>query len=170
MRTLLLTLLVMGTLAVADGPARAQREQPAQKRKPNFTVGKDTTRATGPVDADGYIVGAPELVAEVAASNASYDLHDKLEVYRQNGVREYLVWRVFDRAVDWFVLRGGRYDRLSPTPPGVYRSEVLPGLWLDPAAIMGGDLARVLQVAQHGISSPEHTVFVDRLRQAGGQP
>ena len=39
--------------------------------------------------------GAPELIAEVAASGASIDLGDKLRAYRRNGVREYIVWRVY---------------------------------------------------------------------------
>src|SRR3712207_2183445 len=30
------------------------------------------------IDADGYIAGGPELVAEVAATSENYDLHDKL--------------------------------------------------------------------------------------------
>ncbi len=47
---------------------------------------------------DDYVEAAPELVAEVASSSVSYDLNTKLEVYRRNGVREYLVWRVRDRA------------------------------------------------------------------------
>src|SRR5262245_11710260 len=47
------------------------------------------------IDADGYLVGGPELVGEVAATSANYDLHDKLEAYRDNGVQEYVVWRVF---------------------------------------------------------------------------
>ena len=64
------------------------------------------------IDAEGYIEGAPELVAEVASSSASYDLHAKLRVYRRNGVREYLVWRVLDREIDWFVLRAGQYERV----------------------------------------------------------
>jgi Uma2 family endonuclease len=118
------------------------------------------------IDADGYIVGAPELVAEVAATSANYDLHDKLEVYRRYGVREYVVWRVFDRAIDWFELREGRYERLSSGPDGLFRSGILPGLWLDPAALMSGDMLRVLQVAQQGASSPEHAAFVAGLRQA----
>ena len=58
------------------------------------------------IDDEGYINGAPDLVAEVAASSASYDLHDKLDAFRRNGVREYIVCRVLDRRVDWFVLRG----------------------------------------------------------------
>ena len=65
------------------------------------------------IDDKGYIVGAPDLVAEVAASTVSYDLHDKLRAYERNGVREYVVWRVLDHEVDWFVLRNGHFEKLS---------------------------------------------------------
>ena len=37
---------------------------------------------------DDYIEGAPELVAEVAASSAAKDLHDKKRAYWRNGVQE----------------------------------------------------------------------------------
>src|SRR5215510_5588951 len=116
------------------------------------------------IDADGYIEGAPELVAEVAASSASYDLHAKPRVYRSNGVREYIVWRVLDKEIDWFVLRAGQYERLPVDAEGLYRSEVFPGLWLDPAALLRGDLATVLTVVQRGLASPEHDAFAARLR------
>lgn len=106
------------------------------------------------VDEDDYVEGGPELVAEVAASSASIDLHAKLRAYQRNGVREYLVWRVLDGAIDWFVLRWGRYAPLKPTNEGVYRSKVFPGLWLDAAALARFDLARVLEVAQQGVASP----------------
>jgi Uma2 family endonuclease len=112
-----------------------------------------------------YIGGAPELVAEVAASSASYDLHDKLRAYRRNGVCEYLVWRVWDREIDWFVLRDDEYQRLPLGAEGHYRSRVFPGLWLDPAALVRGDLAQVLSVLQQGLASIEHTEFVRRLEQ-----
>jgi hypothetical protein len=115
---------------------------------------------------DRYIVGGPELVAEVAATSVNYDLTDKLDVYRRNNVREYVVWRVFDREIDWFVLRGGQYERLALSPEGFFKSEVLPGLWLDPAALIRGDMARVAQIAQLGITSPEHAGFVTRLQEA----
>src|SRR5262245_10348691 len=58
-------------------------------------------------DDDGYLIGGPDLAAEIAASSVSYDLHDKLQAYQRNGVREYIVWRVEDFAIDWFVLRSG---------------------------------------------------------------
>jgi len=116
------------------------------------------------IDADGYIEGAPELVAEVASSSASYDLHAKLRVYRRNGVREYIGWRVLEQEIDWFVLRAGQYERLPLDAEGLLRSEVFPGLWLDPAALLRGDLTTVFAVVQRGLASPEHAVFVTRLR------
>jgi Uma2 family endonuclease len=111
---------------------------------------------------DGYVTGAPELIVEIAASSASYDLHEKLNAYRRNGVREYVVWRVWDAAIDWFVLRGGRFEPQQPRD-GIYRSQVLPGLWLASDAVLQGDLARVLAVLQQGLASPEHAAFVAGL-------
>lgn len=115
------------------------------------------------VSADGYVTGAPELVCEVASSSRSFDLGVKLQLYRQFGVREYVVWRVGDDAIDWFALRGDRYEPLPTGPDGLYRSEVFPGLWLDPAALIAGDMGRVLAVVQQGTAAPEHQAFVRRL-------
>lgn len=105
---------------------------------------------------DGYIHGAPELVVEVSASTVSYDLHDKLTSYRRNGVREYVVWRVQDRELDWFVLREGRFVRAEADEDGIYRSEVFAGLWLDSVSLIAGDLAKVLAVLQAGLDSESH--------------
>jgi Uma2 family endonuclease len=113
---------------------------------------------------DRFLEGSPELIAEIAASSVSYDLHDKLHAYRRNGVQEYVVWRVWDEAVDWFVLRQGRYDPLTPRDDGVFCSEVFPGLWLDPGAVVRNDFARVLEVLQLGLESAEHASFVNTLR------
>jgi Uma2 family endonuclease len=112
---------------------------------------------------DDYIEGGPELVVEVAASTASIDLHSKFRVYRRHNVREYVAWRVLDRAIDWFVLREGEYQRLPLGADGIHRSEVFPGLWLDSKALVGGDLNRVLGVLRHGLADPTHGVFVARL-------
>jgi Uma2 family endonuclease len=111
----------------------------------------------------GFIEGAPELVVEVAASSVSYDAGKKLHVYRRNEVREYILWRIEDEALDWFILRDGRYDQLAPAEDGILRSEVFPGLWLDRDASLHGDLLRVKAVIEQGIASPEHAAFVDRL-------
>jgi Uma2 family endonuclease len=118
-------------------------------------------------DAEGYVEGAPELVAEVAASSASYDLHDKLDLYRDQGVREYIVWRTEDAQFDWFVLTRRRtYVPLPAGADGTLRSRAFPGLWLDPTALLTGDRARILAIVQQGIASPEHAAFVEKLRRA----
>ena len=118
---------------------------------------------------DGYIVGAPELLAEISASTVSMDMKTKLEVYRRCKVREYLVWRIEDEEIDWFVLRRGRFVKLT-SEDGIVRSETFPGLWLDPIALVAMNLARVLEVGRLGVACPEHAAFVARLRAAGKTP
>jgi hypothetical protein len=118
------------------------------------------------IDLDGYIAGSPELGAEVSATTTRVDMKTKFKVYRRNEVREYLLWRVAKKKVDWYVLRGGDYELLSPGPAGYLESEVFPGLWLDPAALVNGDVARVHDVLQQGLRSREHADFVARLRAA----
>jgi Uma2 family endonuclease len=113
---------------------------------------------------DDYVVGGPEWAGEIAASSVSIDLHKKFRVYRRNLVTEYVVWRVLDNAIDWFVQREGRFEPLSVNAAGYYQSEVFPGLWLDPVAMAHGDAAKVLQVLQRGLATPEHTAFVARLQ------
>jgi hypothetical protein len=118
---------------------------------------------------DGYITDAPELAAEVSASTVGLDLGAKFQAYRRNGVREYIVWRVLDNDIDWFILRGEQYERLAADDAGIFRSEVFPGLWLDKAALLTGDLPRVHAVLQQGLHSAEHQAFARKLQQHAEQ-
>ena len=116
------------------------------------------------VSEDDYIEGAPELVAEIAASTVSYDLHDKLRAYRRNGVQEYIVWRVDDKQVDWFQLVEGNYVRMEPDESHIIQGQVFPGLRLAVHALLNGDLATVLAEQQKGIGTPKHSTFIERLQ------
>src|ERR1051325_5846217 len=98
------------------------------------------------IDSEGYIRGGPEIIGEIAASSASYDLHEKMRLYLKYQVREYLVWRTYDKAFDWFVLGKRKYNRLTPDSEGVFRSHIFPGLWLDAAALLKRDYATVTKV------------------------
>lgn len=111
----------------------------------------------------GYITGSPELVAEVSASTASIDLNMKLTAYQRNNVLEYIVWRVYDEAIDWFVMRDGYFAPLVPDTQGILKSETFPGLWLDVAAMLQRDLEKVLVVLNQGLASPEHVAFIASL-------
>jgi Uma2 family endonuclease len=115
------------------------------------------------ISEDGYLEGGPELIVEVAASSASYDLHDKLNAYRRNGVREYVVWRVEDGVMDWFRLEAETYVRITPDARGIIRSRAFPGLWLNIKAMLAGEIAKALADLQKGLKSKEHAAFVKQL-------
>ncbi len=115
------------------------------------------------ISEDDYIEGAPELIVEIAASSASYDLHDKLRAYRRNGVQEYLVWLMQERQFRWYVLQQGEYQLQSLDQSGIYRSQVFPGLQLVVQALLDGEMQQVLTVLQQGINSEAHQAFVTQL-------
>ncbi|MGB3695627.1 MAG: Uma2 family endonuclease [Spirulinaceae cyanobacterium] len=115
------------------------------------------------IDEDDYIEGAPELIVEVAASSASYDLYDKLQVYRRNGVQEYLVWIVPEKQFRWYVLKEGEYQQQPTNTSGILTSSVFPGLNLDVQALLKGEMQQVLTVLQEGFNSEEHQAFVDKI-------
>lgn len=117
------------------------------------------------ISIDDYIEGAPELVAEVAGSSAANDLYDKKKVYRRNGVKEYIVWQTLDNKLDWFYLQNDTYISLESDANGIIKSRAYPGLWLDVAALLKSDMAKVLAVLQQGLSSSEQATFVQKLAQ-----
>lgn len=121
------------------------------------------------LDLKGYVEGSPELVVEIAASSASIDARQKHDSYRRAGVREYLLWRTVERALDWWVLEEERYQLLIPDAQGIVRSRVFPGLWLDATALLAGDSRRVLAKLQEGLRSQEHSAFVSSLENARQQ-
>ena len=115
------------------------------------------------VSRDDYLEGAPELVVEIAASSAAYDLREKLAAYRRNGVREYIVWTTYETRVQWFSLETGADECLPVDEEGVMRSRVFPGLWLNVPALLQDNLADVLRCLQQGLASEEHQEFVAEL-------
>jgi Uma2 family endonuclease len=112
---------------------------------------------------DDWLRGPPELVVEVASSSESYDLHEKREEYEKYGVKEYMVYAARQQRVYWWIRRGGRYEELQPGADGVFRSETFPGLWLDAAALVQANGAKMHEVLRHGLATPEHAAFVAKL-------
>lgn len=79
------------------------------KSSPTFCSGS-TRRRVGDrgIGEDDFVEGAPELIVEIAATSANYDMHDKKRVDAWNGVTEYLVVLTYEQQVHWFALREGR--------------------------------------------------------------
>ena len=113
----------------------------------------------------GLAFGVPELVVEVSRSSRSHDLGPKRALYQSAGVNEYVVILVKERRFEWRVLVNGSYE-LMKDDFGVYRSRILPGLWIDSTAFWSEDSAALLHSLEQGLASQEHADFVARLAQA----
>jgi Uma2 family endonuclease len=118
---------------------------------------------TSTISDDGYIEGAPELVAEIATSSATIDLGAKKNAYRRNGVQEYLVWQTFENRFSWFRLQAEEFVLIEPDADGIIRSSTFPGLWLAVSALLESNMIEVLNVLQLGIADREHQTFIQDL-------
>ena len=127
--------------------------------QPDLVLIKTGAGAQARISADDYIQGAPELVVEIIASSRAYDLHEKKDAYRRNGVREYLAWITGEDRVMWWQLREGEYAEIAADASGLLKSGVFPGLWLDSKALLSGDIRAVLAALRRGLDSPEHRPF-----------
>lgn len=116
------------------------------------------------ISEDGYLTGAPELIVEVASSSASIDLHAKRRDYEQAGVLEYVVVVLRQPVVRWWMWQAGTYQEMTADTDSIFRSRVLPGLWLPAQALLQLDGATVMEVLRQGVVTPEHAAFVARLQ------
>jgi Uma2 family endonuclease len=114
-----------------------------------------------------YVLGPPELLAEIAFSTRAIDLNQKKMDYRSVGVAEYVVLCVEEQEVHWFDFRNRR--SLRPNAEGIYCSRVFPGLWIDGPALLDRNSARVEEVLRKGLANKEHAKFVERLKKAKAQ-
>jgi Uma2 family endonuclease len=109
-----------------------------------------------------YLETKPALIIEVAASSAAYDLHQKLHVYRRNGIQEYLVLLAHEQETRWHRWQEGTYTLLRPDDDGILRSQILPGLWFHSEHFWQGDLAGLFAILQQGLASADHQAFTQR--------
>lgn len=124
---------------------------------------KENFGGSSHISADDYLEGSPELVVEIAASTVSYDSTEKKKIYRRNGVKEYIVWRVYDREIDWFAWNDGDYVALEINKNGVIESRFFGGLRLNVKALLADDLQKVLADLQKGLQSKGHQEFMKNL-------
>ena len=115
--------------------------------------------------ADDYIQGPPELIAEVAHSTRSIDMHQKRRDYERAGVLEYSVLCIEEPAIHWFQFQTG--TELHADRRGVFHSSAFPGLWIDGEGVLALDHTRAARVLRKGLASPEHGAFVRRLHRRG---
>jgi hypothetical protein len=114
------------------------------------------------INADEYIEGAPELLAEIAYSSRAIDLNQKRRDYETAGVLEYLVLSIEDERLFWFHF--STQNTIEPDRKGILRSIIFPGLWIHEKALVALDMKRAKAVLRRGITSKEHRDFVRKLK------
>ena len=79
-----------------------------------------------------FLDGPADLVVEIVSPESrDRDRGDKFFEYETAGVREYWLLDVQRRRAEWYQLQSdGAYLSVAPDTEGVYRSQVLVGLWL----------------------------------------
>lgn len=109
------------------------------------------------------VVGPPDLVVEIALSSRTIDLGQKKSDYEKAGVGEYLVIRVVDETAEWYRRGPKGFINHLPGADGIFRSELFPGLWLDPKTLFEPTVKPLVAVSRKGLASPEHAAFVAAL-------
>ena len=79
-----------------------------------------------------YLDGPADLAIEIVSTQSRYrDREAKFEEYQRGGVREYWLIDPIRQQAEFYYLRENQRYRLADIgEDGVFRSEVLPGLWL----------------------------------------
>lgn len=104
-----------------------------------------------------YLDGPADLAVEIASPESRLrDRGEKFAEYETGGVREYWIVDPDTRRADFFRLDAeGRYQRITPGPDGIFRSEVLPGFWIRVAWLWQEPLPPTLGVLRElGIVPP----------------
>ncbi len=115
---------------------------------------------------EDYLVGAPELVAEVAHSSKAIDMGRKRQDYLEAGVQEYIVLCIEEQELHWFHFPSRK--KLKADRNGVWKSRVFPGLWIHGPALLARDSARLMATVQQGLATPDHAKFARRLAEKLG--
>jgi Uma2 family endonuclease len=76
--------------------------------------------------------GGPDVAIEIVSRDSvTRDYRDKKEIYQKASVAEYWIIDPLKQQVQFHRLREGRYELVPLERGHIFRSEVLPGFWLD---------------------------------------
>jgi Uma2 family endonuclease len=90
---------------------------------------------------DRHMEGGPDIaVGIVSRESKSRDYGEKRELYESAGVSEYWIVDPIQRRVEFPRLTRGRYEPVPLEDNRIFRSEVIPGFWLDIEWLLAKDV------------------------------
>ncbi len=85
--------------------------------------------------------GAPDLAVEIVTPDSlNRDTVVKRDIYERAGVKEYWMVHLLDSRCTFFQLDGKKYRDVTPESGSVFRSEAVPGFWIDSAWLFADEL------------------------------
>ncbi|MCP3957396.1 MAG: Uma2 family endonuclease [bacterium] len=96
---------------------------------------------------ENHLDGPADLAVEIVSPESRLrDRGEKFAEYEMGGVREYWILDLELERADFYVLGGdGRYERRVVDAGGAYRSQVMPGFWLQVEQLWMQPLPPILQ-------------------------
>jgi len=84
--------------------------------------------------------GAPDFVAEILSpSNTVFEMTEKLQLYKEAGVREYWVLNPKNKTLEAHFFEGGKKDGVYYGAADAFRMGIFPDLEIDLGAVFAGD-------------------------------
>ncbi|MCS7198096.1 MAG: Uma2 family endonuclease [Candidatus Bipolaricaulota bacterium] len=129
---------------VLDAPFQMRLAELRRGREPDvlFVAKEHLDRLT-----QTYLDGPADVVIEIVSPESGpRDRGEKYYEYEAAGVREYWLIDPDRQHAEFYRLQQKRYKLIPPDAQGIYRSEVIPGFWLNVNWLWQRPLPRFLEV------------------------
>lgn len=130
--------------AVLDAPFQMRLAELRRGREPDvlFVAKEHLDRLT-----QTYLDGPADVVIEIVSPESGpRDRGEKYYEYEAAGVREYWLIDPDRQQAEFYRLKQKRYELIPPDAQAIYRSEVIPGFWLNVNWLWQRPLPRLLEV------------------------
>lgn len=102
---------------------------------------------------EGGMRGGPDIAVEIVSRESRpRDYGEKKQIYQEAGVREYWIIDPLQQRMEFHRLSDGRYELTPLEQNRLFRSSVIPGLWLDVNWLLADPLPNAYETLQQLIS------------------
>ena len=102
-----------------------------------------------------HMIGAPHLAVEIVSRDSrSRDYGEKRELYEASGVDEYWIINPVQQRVEFRTIVNGQYQLMPLKDNRIFRSQVIPGFWLDVNWLLARPVPRAYRCLEKILAEP----------------